>query len=79
MERSGSTGAEVGVLILLSYIGVVSTRVATGPRLLPLVIKLNTDLDEGNGVKTVFSGGKDCILRSGLGLTNGYKLQVSRF
>jgi hypothetical protein len=66
LERSGSTGAEVGVLILLSCIGVVSTRVATGPRLLPLFTILNTDLDGGNGVKTVFSGGKDCILRSEL-------------
>jgi hypothetical protein len=35
LARGGSTGAEVGVLILYSSIVAVSTRVATGPRSLP--------------------------------------------
>jgi hypothetical protein len=62
-ERSGSTGAEVGVLILLSDIGAVSTRVATGPRLLPRVTTKTQTVKGNNGVKTVFIKRKHCILR----------------
>ncbi len=54
-ERSGSTGAEVGVLVLiLCNIGAASTRVATGPRLLPYVSMLHKK-------GTIGQWGEDCI------------------